>query len=169
MTALSHTEDAGNFSMMNRDAVQALLSMKEHIRYLPGLRSFIGFRQGFVEYIREERSAGKTKMNMGKLLLLGTDAIFSFSKFPIRLCMILGLLGTTVFMLAGIYVLIAKIFGFAVLGWSSTILSIYFLGSIQLIFLGVLGEYIFRIYKETQRRPVYLIRKIYDENDQHDG
>jgi dolichol-phosphate mannosyltransferase len=95
-------------------------------------------------------------------MMLGTDAIFSFSKFPIKICLFLGFLGTIVFMIAGIYVLIAKIAGFALFGWSSTVLSIYFLGSIQLIFLGVVGEYVYRIYKETQNRPQYLIRKFYD-------
>lgn len=158
-------ENAGNFSMMNRKALDALLSMKERVRYLPGLRSFVGFKQGFIEYIREDRFQGKPKMTFGKLSILAADAIFSFSKFPIRLCLFLGLLGTSVFMLAGIYVLIAKIAGFAIIGWSSTVLSIYFLGSIQLIFLGVVGEYVYRIYKESQKRPLYFIKNIYQTDD----
>lgn len=155
-------ENSGNFSMMNRAAVNALLKMKESIRYLPGLRSFIGFNHGFVEYVREERIGGGPKMSLGKLIMLGTDAIFSFSNFPIKVCLTLGFIGTIVFMFAGIYVLTAKIMGFALYGWSSTVLSIYFLGSIQLIFLGVVGEYVYRIYKESQRRPLYLIKKFYD-------
>ena len=101
-------------------------------------------------------------MTFGKLIMLAADAIFSFSKFPIKVCFFLGVIGAIVFMLAGIYVLTAKIFGFALLGWSSTMLSIYFLGSIQLIFLGVVSEYVYRIYKETQKRPIYLVKKIYD-------
>lgn len=155
-------ENSGNFSMMNRAAVNALVKMKESIRYLPGLRTFIGFNHGFVEYIREDRMGGEPKMTIGKLVMLGTDAIFSFSNFPIKVCLTLGIIGTIVFMIAGIYVLIAKIMGFALYGWSSTVLSIYFLGSIQLIFLGVVGEYVYRIYKESQRRPLYLIKKFYD-------
>jgi dolichol-phosphate mannosyltransferase len=155
-------ENSGNFSMMNRAAVNALVKMKESIRYLPGLRSFIGFRQGYVEYVREDRLEGEPKMTLSKLIVLGTDAIFSFSKFPIKVCLFLGTLGTVVFLLAGIYVLIAKLFGFAIIGWSSTVLSIYFLGSIQLIFLGVVGEYVYRIYKESQNRPIYLVKKFYD-------
>jgi dolichol-phosphate mannosyltransferase len=155
-------ENSGNFSMMNRAAVNALVKMKESIRYLPGLRSFIGFNHGFVEYIREDRMGGEPKMTLGKLIILGTDAIFSFSNFPIKICLTLGIIGTIVFMIAGIYVLTAKIMGFALYGWSSTVLSIYFLGSIQLIFLGVVGEYVYRIYKESQRRPLYLIKKFYD-------
>jgi dolichol-phosphate mannosyltransferase len=162
VSGMDAMESTGNFSVMNRVAVDALLKMKESIRYLPGMRSFIGFRQGYLEYVREERLEGEPKMTFSKLMMLGTDAIFSFSKFPIKICLFLGFLGTIVFMIAGIYVLIAKIAGFALFGWSSTVLSIYFLGSIQLIFLGVVGEYVYRIYKETQNRPQYLIRKFYD-------
>ena len=162
VSGIGDMENSGNFSMMNRAAVNALVQMKESIRYLPGLRTFIGFHQGFVEYVREERLKGEPKMTLGKLILLGADAIFSFSKFPIKVCLFLGTIGTIVFMFAGIYVLIAKIMGFALIGWSSTVLSIYFLGSIQLIFLGVVGEYVYRIYKESQNRPIYLVKKFYD-------
>lgn len=162
VSGMEDMENSGNFSIMNRAAVNAMLQMKETIRYLPGLRSFIGFKQGYVEYIREDRLEGEPKMTLGKLIVLGADAIFSFSKFPIKVCLFLGTIGTIVFFIAGIYVLIAKIAGFALTGWSSTVLSIYFLGSIQLIFLGVVGEYVYRIYKESQNRPIYLVRKFYD-------
>ena len=162
VAGMEDMENTGNFSMLNRAAVNALVQMKESIRYLPGMRSFIGFRQGYVEYMRDDRMKGKPKMTLGKLILLGADAIFSFSKFPIKVCLFLGTIGTIVFMFAGIYVLVAKIFGFALIGWSSTVLSIYFLGSIQLVFLGVMGEYVYRIYKESQNRPIYLVKKVYD-------
>lgn len=155
-------ENYGNFSMMTREAVSALLMMKEKVRYLPGLRTFIGFRQGYVEFVREDRFEGDPKMNLRKLFILATDAIFSFSRFPIRFCLILGSLGTLFFMIAGLYVIIAKAFGFAVTGWSTTLLSIYFLGSIQLVFLGIMGEYVYRNYKESQNRPIYFIKKFYD-------
>lgn len=155
-------DNVGNFSAMNRDALTALLQFTESIRYLPGLRHFIGFRQGYVEYRREERYQGKSKMNYLSLLSLSSDAIFSFSKFPIRLCLYLGIIGIVVFFLAGLYTLVAKVAGFAVIGWSSTLLSIYFLGSIQLTFLGVIGEYIYRIYKESQHRPLYFVRKFHE-------
>lgn len=153
----------GNYSMMKRIAVDALLSMKEKVRYLPGLRIFIGFKHGDVEYVREERLRGKSKMKLRNLFSLASDAIFSFSRFPIRFCLILGTLGTLIFMAAGVYVLAAKATGIAVPGWSSILLSIYFLGSVQLVFLGILGEYIFRNYKESQNRPVYFVRKFYDD------
>ncbi len=163
IAGLENMENTGNFSMMTREALQALLSLKEKVRYMPGLRSFIGFNQGTVEYIRESRLQGDPKMNLSKLFILASDAIFSFSRFPIRLCLYLGTIGTIVFLLAGIYVLAEKMLGLAVLGWSSTLLSLYFLGSIQLIFLGIVGEYVFRIYKESQNRPIYFIKKIHEE------
>jgi polyisoprenyl-phosphate glycosyltransferase len=159
---IRNMENSGNFSMMRREAVDALLMMKEKVRYLPGLRTFIGFRQGYVEFVREDRCIGTPKMSIRKLFTLATDAIFSFSRFPIRLCLIIGTIGALVFMGAGIYVIIAKAYGFAVIGWSSTLLSIYFLGSIQLLFMGILGEYIYRNYKESQNRPLFFIKKIYD-------
>jgi dolichol-phosphate mannosyltransferase len=164
ISEIKNMENSGNYSMMKRKAVDALLMMKEKVRYLPGLRTFIGFRQGYVEFVREDRFKGNPKMSIRRLLMLASDAIFSFSRFPIRFCLILGAIGALVFMGAGIYVLIAKACGFAVIGWSSTLLSIYFLGSIQLVFLGILGEYVYRSYKESQNRPLYFVRKIYDDD-----
>jgi len=162
IAGIDEMENSGNFSLMNRAAVNALVQMKESIRYLPGMRSFIGFKQGYVEYVRDDRMGGEPKMTLSKLVVLGADAIFSFSKFPIKVCLFLGTIGTIVFFFAGVYALVDKLFGFALLGWSSTVLSIYFLGSIQLIFLGVVGEYVYRIYKESQNRPIYLVKKFYD-------
>ncbi len=162
---INNIGDYGNFSMFTRPAANALISLREKIRYMPGLRTIIGFRQGSVEYIRDDRFKGDPKMNLRKLFILATDAIYSFSKFPLKVCLFLGLTGTTVFLAAGIYVLIAKASGFAVPGWSSTLLSIYFLGSIQLVFLGILGEYVYRNYKESQNRPVYFVKRYFDGVD----
>jgi dolichol-phosphate mannosyltransferase len=160
---IMNMENYGNYSLMKRIAVEAMLSMKEKVRYLPGLRSFIGFRHGVVEFVRDDRLRGKPKMTLRKLFILGSDAIFSFSRFPVKCCQILGTIGIIIFLGAGIYTLIAKATGIAVPGWSSTLLSIYFLGSVQLLFLGILGEYIFRNYKESQNRPIYFVRKFYDD------
>jgi len=157
------SENAGNFSMFNRNALDALLSLKEKRRYLPGLRSYVGYRQDHILYERDRRSGGKSKMNLRKLFVLGFDAIFSFSRFPIKICLYLGIFGITVFLIAGIYSLVAKIFGFSLFGWSSTVLSIYFLGSIQLTFLGVLGEYIYRIFTESKNRPTYFVREYHEK------
>ena len=153
--------DTGNFCMLNRKALDAFLSLNEKNRYLPGLRYFIGFKQDFVEYTRPDRNQGKAKMSFYKLLKLAVDAIFSFSKLPIRISLFIGLAGIILSFIGGGIVVYKKIIGDAITGWTSTMLSIYFLGSIQLFFLGILGEYIFRIYKETQNRPVYVVRDFY--------
>lgn len=162
ISGIKNINNYGNFALMKRIAADALLSMKEKVRYLPGLRTFIGFKQGSVEFIRDDRFSGKPKMSFGKLLRLAGDAIFSFSGFPVRCCLILGAAGTLVFMAAGIYVIFAKATGIAVPGWPSTLLSLYFLGSVQLLFIGILGEYIYRNYRESQNRPGYFVRKFYD-------
>lgn len=162
MTGIKEADNVGNFSMMNRKSLDALLSLDEKNRYLPGLRFFIGFTQGFVEYDRDDRTIGEAKMNYWKLFTLALDAIFSFSNFPIKLCLYLGLLGILVFLAAGVYTLAAKVMGIASVGWSSTLLSIYFLGSIQLTFLGIIGEYVFRIYKESQKRPIFIVKDFFE-------
>jgi polyisoprenyl-phosphate glycosyltransferase len=154
---LQNIENVGNFSIMNKRALKAFLSLQEKNRYLPGLRSFIGFKQGYVEYSRPERAQGEPKMNFLKLVSLGFDAIFSFSNLPIKICLYSGLVGILSIFLAVIYIVIGKITGLAPLGWSSIILSIYFIGSVQLLSIGILGEYVYRIYKETQNRPIFLI------------
>ena len=160
LSGMKEVANIGNFSLMNRQSLEALLSYKERSRYLPGLRFYIGFRQGVVEYERDDRLNGRAKMSLPALYRLALDALFSFSEIPIRLCFFIGLAGMFICFLALIYVLVSKITGLAPFGWSSTTLSIYFMGFIQLIFLGILGEYLFRTYHESRHRPVYLVREI---------
>ena len=154
---LENIQNIGNFSIMNRKALEAFLSIQEKNRYLPGLRSFIGFNQGFVEYSRPARSMGESKMSFTKLISLGFDAVFSFSNLPVKICLYSGIIGIVLIFLAVLYIIIGKITGLAPIGWSSIILSIYFIGSVQLLSIGILGEYVYRIYKETQNRPIFLI------------
>ncbi|QIA06333.1 glycosyltransferase family 2 protein [Draconibacterium halophilum] len=155
-------EQAGNFCIMSRRAVSAILKFTEHNRYFPGIRNFIGFQHDTIVYDRPERADGIAKMNSRKLFSLAADAIYSFSKWPIKLCLYLGLLGVVVFLLAIIYALVSKFAGLAPFGWSSTFLAISFFGSVQLTFLGLIGEYVYRIYKEVQKRPVYLVKEVYE-------
>ena len=155
-------EQSGNFSVLNRKAVDAVLRFSEHNRYFPGIRNFIGFKHEFVLYDRPDRPEGSAKMSRKKLFALAADAIYSFSKWPIKACLYLGLSGVVIFLLAIIYTLVSKITGLAPFGWSSTFLAISFFGSVQLTFLGLIGEYIFRIYKEVQKRPIYLVKEVYD-------
>jgi polyisoprenyl-phosphate glycosyltransferase len=159
LSNLRNIEQVGNFSLMSKKALHAFLSLTEKNRYLPGLRSFIGFKQAFVEYDRPDRTEGEAKMSFSKLVLLAFDAVFSFSNIPVKICLYSGLFGIVLIFLAVLYILIGKISGMAPLGWSSVIISIYFIGSVQLLSIGILGEYVYRIYKETQSRPVFLVNR----------
>ena len=159
LSNLKNIDKVGNFSLMSRKALNAFLLLQEKNRYLPGLRSFIGFNQDFVEYSRPDREQGEAKMSFAKLVSLAFDAVFSFSNIPVKICLYAGLIGVVFIFIAVFYIIIGKITGLAPLGWSSIILSIYFIGSVQLFSIGILGEYVYRIYKETQNRPVFLISK----------
>ncbi|MEJ7736671.1 MAG: glycosyltransferase family 2 protein [Chitinophagaceae bacterium] len=159
VSTLKNIRNVGNFSLMSRKALNALLLLKEKNRYLPGLRSYIGFKQSFIEYSRPDRSQGEVKMSLLKLFALAFDAIFSFSYLPVKICLYSGLAGVILIIFAVIYILVGKITGLAPLGWSSIILSIYFIGSVQLLSIGILGEYVYRTYKESQNRPIFLIDK----------
>ncbi|TVR77563.1 MAG: glycosyltransferase [Chitinophagaceae bacterium] len=162
LSNINAPKNVGNFSIMNRSALNAFLKLGEKNRYLPGLRFFIGFKQGFIEYSRPDREVGDAKMNFTSLLTLALDAIYSFSKVPIKVCIIIGLLGIFFSVVGVVVVLVKKIMGEAITGWTSIMLSIFFIGSVQLLFLGILGEYIHRIFIETQNRPIFIVRKYHE-------
>jgi polyisoprenyl-phosphate glycosyltransferase len=162
LSHLKNIKQVGNFSILSRNALEAFLRLTEKNRYLPGLRSFIGFKQGYVEYTRPDRAQGEAKMNFLKLLLLAFDAIFSFSSTPVKMCLYSGLTGLILIIFAVVYIAISKIMGLAPLGWSSIILSIYFMGCVQLLSIGILGEYVHRVYKETQNRPIFIVSQFLD-------
>jgi polyisoprenyl-phosphate glycosyltransferase len=154
-------DNVGNFSIFRSTVKNAILSYNEKTRYLPGIRVHIGFESDYILFDRDERFAGKAKMNFSKLVSLALDALFSFSNFPIRLMLVLGSLGIVISLLGIIYVFVSKILGIAPFGWSSTLFFIFFFSSLQIMFLGLLGEYIHRIYKEVQNRPLYIIKNFY--------
>jgi len=162
LSAMQRLVDVGNFSLFNRKALSAMLSFHEKHRYLPGLRSLIGFNHEYVEYSRQDRPTGRSRMTVRMLFRLAFDAFFSFSDLPIKACLWTGLFGIVLFVFATLYILISKVVGLAPLGWSSTLLSIYFLASVQLLFLGIIGEYISRIYRETQNRPIFIVQEYID-------
>jgi polyisoprenyl-phosphate glycosyltransferase len=164
-SSLSESEQisqAGNFSIMSRKAHQAILTFSEKNRYLPGIRNFIGFKHTVILYDRPERLRGKAKMSRKKLFSLAADAIYSFSKWPIKACLYFGLLGIFIFLAAIVYTFFSKFTGLAPIGWSSMFLAVSFFGSVQLTFLGLIGEYIYRIFKEVQNRPVYIVKEVYE-------
>jgi polyisoprenyl-phosphate glycosyltransferase len=159
--------NAGIFGLLDRQAVDAINQLSETNRYLPGLRSWVGFPTAVVYYDREGRAAGKPKQTLRKLLRYGLDAIFSFSYKPLRLSLFLGLMVAGLAFLYGVVLVTCRflnvgLFGQpVVVGYTSTIVSILFLGGVQLICTGILGEYIGRIYDEVKRRPLFLIHKVH--------
>ncbi len=162
LTGAHQVEQTGNFSIFNAKAHRAILRFSEQNRYFPGIRNFIGFKHEFILYDRPDRPEGEAKMSRRKLFSLAADAIYSFSKWPIKFCLYLGLSGVLLFFAAIVYAVASKLLGLAPIGWSSTFLAISFFGSVQLTFLGLIGEYIYRIFKEVQNRPLYFVRDIYD-------
>lgn len=162
LTGGQQVSQTGNFCIINKKAHRAMLQFSERNRYIPGIRNFIGFRHEFILYDRPDRPEGEAKMSRKKLFLLASDAIYSFSKWPIIICLYLGLLGIFIFFLAIIYTVASKFLGFAPIGWSSMFLAISFFGSVQLTFLGLIGEYVYRIFKEVQDRPIYFVQDIYE-------
>jgi polyisoprenyl-phosphate glycosyltransferase len=162
LTGGQQVSQTGNFCIINRKAHNAILQFSERNRYFPGIRNFIGFRHEFILYDRPDRKSGEAKMNRRKLFMLAADAIYSFSKWPIIICLYLGLLGVLIFLGAIVYTFASKFLGLAPIGWSSMFLAISFFGSVQLTFLGLIGEYIYRIFKEVQKRPLYFVQEVYD-------
>ena len=154
-------EKIGNFSMLNRAALEAMKQLKEKTRYLPGLRNYVGFKQGFLDYDREDRKEGKPKMRIRHLMKLAADAIFSFSRLPIIICFYLGLAGILISSTIGMYMIISDSNTNLVANYKPMLVGLFFLGSVQLAFMGIIGEYVFKGYKESQNRPMYFVRNEY--------
>lgn len=163
VATLSSTQlplDAGDFALMSRRVIEEMRKMPEHHRYLRGLRSWVGFRQVGVPIERAARHAGRTKYSPLKLLKLASDGIFAFSIVPLRASAILGLSAILLSFLFAGYSLFAKFFLHqAPQGFTALILVITFLSGMNLFFLGIIGEYVGRVYEETKGRPHYVIRK----------
>ena len=149
---------AGNFSLMDRAVVDVINTMPERDRYVSGLRAYVGGKQIGVEFERAPRYAGQPRQSPLKLMRMATDAFFAFSELPLRFATILGFVVSGVAFLVLLNVLYQKLIsGAAILGWASTMTSILFLGGIQLIAVGVIGEYIGRIYNEAKGRPAWVV------------
>ena len=151
--------DHADFRLMSNTALKNLSEFKEVNLFLRGLVPLVGLKSTKVYYKRQERMAGESKYPLKKMLAFSLDGITSFSITPIRLVTLMGITISLLSILAGVYALFSKLFGVTVSGWTSIILSIWFLGGIQLISLGLIGEYIGKIYKETKHRPKYFIEQ----------
>lgn len=153
-------ENVGDFRLMSREVVENIKQLPERNLFMKGVLSWVGGRTDVVEYVRAERVAGDSKFNGWKLWNLALEGITSFSTFPLRMWTYIGLIVAGFSFLYGAWMIVDKIFfGNSVPGYPSLLVSILFLGGVQLIGIGVLGEYIGRIYIETKRRPKYLIKK----------
>ncbi len=153
--------DTGDFRLMDRRVVDALLSMPERDRFIRGMVSWLGFSQTAVEYRRAPRLAGATKFSLFKMVRFALDGIFSFSILPLRLATWTGFAASGLAIVGIITVALAKLLGVAgiVKGWSSAMITELFIGGVQLICLGLIGEYVGRIYGESKHRPLYIVRE----------
>jgi len=159
--------NAGIFGLLDRGVADEILRLSESNRYLPGLRAWVGFRTEVVSYDRAARAAGKPKQTFWKLLKYALDAIFSFSYKPLRLSLVLGVTAGALALALAVSLVVCRFAGVGlfgnpvVAGYTSTISAGLFLGAVQLFCIGVLGEYVGRIYDEVKRRPLYLVNQIH--------
>ena len=164
--------DSGDFCVMDRRVRDALVNeMPEQNRFVRGLRAYAGFKQIGVAYERHARAAGEVKYTFSKLVRLGVDGLLDFSKVPLRLATYLGFLIALPSFLAGMFFIIHRVFDFELFGYSpsdtpglaSLAVGLFFLGGVTLIILGIIGEYIGRIYYEVKRRPTFLVASVYSQ------
>jgi dolichol-phosphate mannosyltransferase len=153
---------AGDFRLVDRRVVEAFRAMPERNRFVRGMFAWLGFRQIAVPYAAPTRFAGSSKYTLGKMIRLATDGLISFSTRPLRLALDVGFVVSGLAFLFGIASLISKFAGtFLVPGWLTIVLVTSFIGGIQLIVIGVVGEYVGRIYDEVKARPLYLVRELH--------
>lgn len=154
--------DTGDFCLMDRQVVEVLNSMPERNRYIRGMRAWIGFRQTAIPFEREARFAGEVKYTFGKSLALGINGLVSFSKVPLRMATYLGLIAAAIALLMATLVLYWRFFApnSPLTGYATITIVVFFLGAVQLISIGILGEYVGRIYEEIKGRPLYTLAEV---------
>jgi dolichol-phosphate mannosyltransferase len=154
--------DVGDFRLMSRRVVEHFRQLKERDRFVRGLVSWIGFKQTGVWYARDKRFAGETKFPYRKMLKFALDGITSFSDFPLKLATWLGYMTSLVALMYVCTVVVQKVLGYTVQGWATIMVTMLFLGGVQLISLGIIGQYVGRIFNECKQRPLYVIDEIYE-------
>jgi glycosyltransferase involved in cell wall biosynthesis len=152
--------DAGDFGLMSNRVIQEIKGMPEHHRYLRGMRTWVGFRQIGVPIERAARRAGRTKYSPLRLLKLASDGIFAFSIVPLRAAALVGASAIGVSVLYALYAMYVKFWLHAPQGFTALIVVITFLSGVNLFFLGIIGEYVGRVYEEAKGRPHYVVRKV---------
>ena len=159
-------QDTGDFRLIARPALEAIKALPERRRFMKGLFAWVGFKTTSITYRRQPRNAGRTKWNYWRLWAFAIEGITSFSQAPLQIASYFGFAVSFVAFLYAVFLIVdTLIFGNTVKGYPSLMVAILFLGGIQLMALGILGEYIGRIYEESKQRPVYLIRKIWKKSE----
>lgn len=153
--------DTGDFRLMSREVVEALRSMPERDRYMRGMVAWVGFTQVPITFDRAERHGGRTKYSLGRMVRLGTAGVVGFSDKPLYIAIGFGFVVMGLALLGLVYVVLSSIFGWGdlVRGWASVIIGVMFFSAVQLIFLGVIGIYVSRVFVESKGRPLYIVKK----------
>jgi glycosyltransferase involved in cell wall biosynthesis len=161
MSRVRIPEDTGDFRLLSRRAVDAVRSLREQHRFMKGLFAWVGYSQVAVDYERDPRAAGQTKWNYWKLWNLALEGITSFTIAPLKLATYVGLvIALTAFTTAGIIIFKTLMYGDPVRGFPTLMVTVLFLGGVQLLFIGVIGEYLGRIFNEAKGRPLYFVGEL---------
>lgn len=162
LTDIDVPPNAGDFRLVDRTALDAFLRLRERNRYLRGMFSWVGFEQHGVPYTSPPRAAGQTKYTFGRMVRLATDAIVGFSDRPLRLALNLGFVVSLAAILFGLSAVVSKLLGVLVVpGWTSVMVLVGVVGGVQLIVMGIIGEYVGRIADEVKQRPLYVVRAVH--------
>ena len=161
MVNLDMPLDAGVFCLLDQQVVKEMVKLQERNRYLPGLRSFCGFTQKGIYVERAKRFSGKPRVSFWRLIQLATDGIFAYSTLPLRLILLLGLIVAFLsFMIGCVGIIVKYVFGHTFLNWPFGLTTILFFGGFNMVCMGLIGEYVGRIYEEVKARPIYINRQI---------
>ena len=160
ITSISIPVDTGDFRIINRNVANELLKMKDHSKFLRGEIAWLGFKESYIEYERESRKKGNSNFGYKKMLHFAIDGITGFSNFPLKFASISGILVSLISFVMIVYVLMAKyVWHHTITGWTSIMVTVLFLGGIQLLSIGIIGEYISRINDNVKQRQLYVIKK----------
>lgn len=169
MSDIDIPKDTGDFRLIDRKVAAVFRKMTEKNRFVRGMFSWIGFSQTYIEYERDERFAGETKYPFKKMIKFASDGIIAFSSKPLKLVMTLGTASVLVSIIVLLYSILTRLFGHEVQpGWASIMVAITFFSGIQLLGLGIVGQYIARIYDESKNRPIYIVKDVYNIENEED-
>ena len=165
MTNINIADGARDYQMMTRQMVDSVLALTEYNRFSKGIFEWVGYRKTWLEFENVERAAGETKWSFWKLVLYSLEGIINFSSFPLTVSSYLGFIMTLISFVAIIFIIVRKLmFGDPVDGWASTVCIVTFVGGIQLFCMGIMGQYMAKMYSEVKNRPRYIIQETNGED-----